>query len=138
MGGPFLSGAMLCEKILRETDGVASVIRIVDTFIVEGPTDEIPPGVLRTHLYVCFKTGSADGKKNMRIDITGPDGKRRKLGDTEIEFDQANGPQGGITTYMPIYLRLGVEGVYIIDLRLDGKRFTRLPFHVRYQQSKAT
>lgn len=39
-GGPFLSAALLCEKVLVEQDGIKSAIRIIDrvTHAVLGPT----------------------------------------------------------------------------------------------------
>jgi hypothetical protein len=134
-GGPFLSAAVLCEKILRETSDVSSLIRIVDTFTIEGPTKDFPPGLLDVNIFVCFKSGDANGKKTLRLDLTIPSGKRRRLGSQDVTFDASKGPQGGVTAHIPTLMRLAEEGIYVIDIRLDNKRFTRLPFRVRYRQT---
>lgn len=33
-GGPYVNAALICEKVLQETDGVLSVVRIIDRFTI--------------------------------------------------------------------------------------------------------
>jgi len=56
-GGPYLSGAFLCEKALHEADGVNSFIRMVDRWTVTGPTEGMPATAIQATLVVVFKSG---------------------------------------------------------------------------------
>lgn len=64
-GGPYLAMALLCEKVLREADGVLSLIRIVDRITVSfsGPDApvQMPPAPVNLTLVVGFKSGFARG-----------------------------------------------------------------------------
>jgi len=56
-GGPYLVNALFCNKVLMETDGVPSYIRVVDRWTISGPTATMPVTVINTALVVTFKSG---------------------------------------------------------------------------------
>lgn len=62
-GGPYLSAAFLCEKVLTEADGVKSAIRIFDrtTHTIAGPAPptEMQPFDYEFMLFIRFKSGAA-------------------------------------------------------------------------------
>src|SRR5438132_1043793 len=69
----YLQMALFCEKILRETDNVLSVIRVIDRFNVGGAIPEMPPTVLTFTILISFKSGFLRGKQMIAIRPKGPD-----------------------------------------------------------------
>ena len=63
--GPFIQTACFCETVLTEGNGVASLIRIVDTITHHQrgpePPDEMPPIVFPLKLVLMLKAGRARG-----------------------------------------------------------------------------
>jgi hypothetical protein len=49
--------ATFCEKVLREADGVLSVIRMFDRFNVSEDTEDIRPPPLQFMVLISFKSG---------------------------------------------------------------------------------
>src|SRR5438132_3485725 len=75
-GGPYLAAAFLCEKALREVDGVNSYIRVVDRWTVTGPTDNMPKTPIAATLVVAFKSGIHRGSGQLVITPTSPSDTR--------------------------------------------------------------
>jgi hypothetical protein len=75
--GPFISAALLCEKVLIEQDGVKSVIRIVDrvtrTVIGPNPPETMEPFDYEIALLVRLKSGWARGSYLLRVELVKPD-----------------------------------------------------------------
>ena len=61
VGGPYLSVAVLCEKVLREADGVSSIIRIVDRITVSAKGKEAPPDMPPVPVNLTAVIGRVDG-----------------------------------------------------------------------------
>lgn len=78
-GGPYLQTAVFCEKILHEQDGVVSLIRLVDRFMIQAggpePPERMPPTQLVVMGYLAFKSGFAKGSFSVTIKGTSPSGK---------------------------------------------------------------
>src|SRR5580658_3004071 len=71
-GGPYLQAALLCEKALQETDGVISVIRIVDRWTVSGPAEDMPQTAIQATMVLMFKSGFHRGPGRLTITPTSP------------------------------------------------------------------
>jgi hypothetical protein len=65
--GPYLTAAFLCEKVLREADGVLSAVRIVDRWNINGPTETLTPAVIQASLVLMFKSGIYRGSAQLTI-----------------------------------------------------------------------
>ena len=70
----YLQMAVFCEKVLREADGVLSVIRIVDRFTIPGSTAQMPPQVLQFTVAIVFKAGFMRGKQTISVKPISPTG----------------------------------------------------------------
>lgn len=61
--GPYLTAALLCEKVLQEKDETVSVIRMLDRITLTVPAslspETLPPLPLNLMLFLSFKSGSA-------------------------------------------------------------------------------
>src|ERR1700737_420367 len=81
---PFISAAVFCEHVLSESDGVNSLIRVVDTFTLP----KVPPGVEGKEMvkltgFLMFKAGDAKGKYEVRLILRPSTGESQQLGDPQ-------------------------------------------------------
>ena len=81
--GPFVQLALFCERVLREADGVMSIIRIVDrvTHTERGPDapEEMPEVHFPLFLVVSLKAGTARGPHEIRITPEQPSGENLQI-----------------------------------------------------------
>jgi hypothetical protein len=144
MAGPYLSVAVLCEKVLREQNGVFSAIRIVDrsTITHVGPDvpDEMPPTKVDLTALVILKAGDARGRYALRLQPERPSGHKMDPLDFAIRFDA--GPDQGQALVLPLQMEVDEEGLYWLDLFFvpgrgeKEKLLTRMPLTVSYQPQR--
>lgn len=129
---PHLHVATFCEKVLREADGVNSLIRLVDRFNVQGATEEMQPIALQFILYISFKSGFLRGKQKISIRPKSPKGEDLPSMDIPVLFegDDDRGPALAI----PIGWTATEEGLFWWDLYVNDVLVTRMPLRVAYQQ----
>lgn len=134
-GGPFLQMAVLCERVLREGDGVLSLIRIVDRFIVSGPQKEMPPSLIRFTAAVAFKSGFFRGKYSAKLRPQSPSGKVLAEQEFPLLFE---GEDRGAVFVCEVGLMVQEEGLYWIDVLLEEEVVTRIPLRVLYLRAGPT
>ncbi len=135
--GPFLSYALLCEKVLQEQDSVVSFIRVVDRIVStsvgpDTPT-QMPPVPVNLTLAVCLKSGAARGRNAIRVRLLAPTGLRT---DTEVSVPVLfEGEDRGVSAYLNVAFSATEEGVYWFEIGLDDPDLllTRVPLRVLYQ-----
>lgn len=140
ISGPHLAAAFLCEKVLKEGDGVASFIRVVERFTV--PKFSLPPGVqlppgataaIQFNLVVILKSGDLGGGKfGMRIALMKPDGSQSSSQPVDIFFNGAD--DNGVAVVSPITIPTPEEGLHWFDVYFEERLITRIPLRVLYQQ----
>jgi len=134
--GPYLAAAFLCERVLGEQDGVFSFIRVVDrrTHTVVGPDapEAMPAITIDWYLVLLWKAGSARGRQEATLQIEAPSGLR--VGDTQRLPVLFEGEDRGVQIVAQLGLQLQEEGLYWIDVRLDHRPVTRIPFRLVYQR----
>jgi hypothetical protein len=89
-GGPYLNMAVLCEKVLREQDGVMSVIRVVERILITPPPDapeQMPPTSLNLMLAVTLRAGVMHGQMNIKMMLTTPSGVDNQMGSIPVLFE---------------------------------------------------
>ncbi len=133
---PLVNAAFLCERILTEKDNVQSFVRVVDTFTLTVPvgTTQFP---VQTWLAVILKSGAAKGKYTLRFRLHAPSGKTTSLGDDEIPF-ALEGGERGVQIGTLLTLLLDEQGIFGIDVLVDGEALTRVPFRVRLEHANST
>lgn len=125
-GGPYVAAALLCEKVLREADGVISLIRVVDRWEVTGPTDQIP--VIQATLVILMKSGTHRGPAQLTVSPFSPDGKHMPQVGFPINFEGDDDRGAGIVA--PMGFPAPESGVYWFDIAIDGQPMTRIPIRV--------
>jgi hypothetical protein len=131
--GPFLSAALIAERVLAEEDGTLTFVRIVDKCVIPAEAiknrkgDDLDFSPMRIAL--TFKAWGYGEKSHVLIIQGGPSGKSKPLGMTEIPFD---GTQGrSYPVFAPVVITWDGDGFYWFDIQLDNKFVTRIPFEIR-------
>jgi hypothetical protein len=134
LGGPFITQAIFCEKILHEKDGVLTPVRIVDTLTAEiipiseegiGQAKQVKKIRRQISALITIKSGDIIGKrtvkihcKSLSVDMSIP-----------VVFE---GGHHGINLSLNLGLEL-TEGVHWFSLVLSGKLLTKFPLRAVIQ-----
>ena len=128
---PYVSAALLCEKILQESNGSLSVIRIADRVEVETniPFDQKP--AIQMNALISIKSGPLIGDFTLKIVALNPKGESKGIFSTPVKLlgnDQGNN--------LILNLALGVEheGLHWFDVFLDDELLSRIPLMVVRKQ----
>lgn len=127
---PYLTAALLCEKVLEEKSGTLSAVRIIDRLEYELQTNvpelaklDIKPIIPFTAL-ICLKSGPVVGKVKVSFDGIRPSGKSKRL--ITLEVDLKGGDQG-----QNLVLNMGItveeEGLHWFEVRVDEALLTKIP-----------
>lgn len=137
IGGPHLAAAFLCEKVLREGDGVPSIIRIFDRYNIRGTSSEMPPSPIQATVFVSLKAGSlATGKYRIRLRPRKPDGGYLKQEEFPVFFE--GGPDRGVNIIGQMAFLIQEEGLYWIDVLFEDATLTRIPLRILYQRIQSS
>ena len=130
---PHLAIAVFCERVLREADGVLSIIRIVDRFMVRGTTPEMGKRTIRFTLLIMFRAGFMRGKTAVTIKPISPTKKELPAIDIPVLFEGDD--ERGVVLAAETSLDVDEEGLYWFDLSVMGETVTRMPLRIAYQQT---
>lgn len=140
LGGPYLSAAVICEKVLQEKDGVASVIRIVDRFILtaSGPVtpEKMPPMNVQFTAFLSFKSGVAKGSYTVKL--VAKDERGQPIGSEGLFPVFFEGDDRGANVIVNMNLRVERDGLYWFDVLIGDRLMTRIPIRVVYQRTSLT
>lgn len=133
--GPYIQIAAFCERILREADGVVSLIRVVDviTHTESGPTapKEMPEFHFPLFLVITLKSGTARGRHDIMIIPEQPSGETLQPVTLSVNME-GEGKGTNITTRIDFSYKM--EGLYWFIVQFDDQVITRLPLQVRYSR----
>jgi hypothetical protein len=130
---PQLAVAVFCERAIADSDGVYTVIRIVDQLKLQGPV--IPPAgtmiAIPIAMLIGFKAGTVKGKLPVSLTQVDPNGSRTSLPSREMKF---NGEMTGSFLYAErMGIKYGGNGVYWFEFRLNNKLYVKLPLLVEFE-----
>jgi hypothetical protein len=139
IGGPFLSSALFCERVLQEKDGVLSLIRIIDRLIHnvsgEDAPDKMPSFKIQISILIGFKSGDVRGKRELKIKPNAPSGKILPVVSVPILLE---GADKGANVNIGYAFEAQEEGLYWFDVMLNDELFTRMPLSIIYQKTQTT
>ena len=130
--GPYVQVAAFCERVLREVDGVISLIRIVDVINHSGgadPPKDMPPFRYPLILALTVKSGKARGRHEVTIIPELPSGETMATSTISMQME---GEGRGTNIVSRIDIEYTMEGLYWFAIRFDDQILTRLPLQVRY------
>lgn len=132
--GPYLSAALLCEKVLVEQDGVKSAVRIIDrlTRTAEGPSppQQMEPFEYELTLLIKLKSGSARGVYPLQVRLVKPSGESPTPLTQNILFEGED--DRGVDIVGNMKIRFDQTGVYWFQIYFGEVRLTQVPFRVIY------
>jgi hypothetical protein len=134
MPGPYVTMATLCEKVLREADGVISVIRSIDRLMIQAQGEEVPAelpqGQVSTTLVVCLKADDARGRHPVSVEVQLPSGATLPPQTVDVMFE---GEERGVNLILNIQVE-AMEGLYWFDVSVNSQLLTRVPLRLMYQR----
>jgi hypothetical protein len=130
--GPYLVFAVICERVLREVDGVASLVRIVDKWTINGPLPKMVPVALPIWLAVGFKAGKFRGKSTLAIRPKTPSGQVVPGIEQPVLFEGED--DNGVNVFGQLNFLVQEEGIYWFSVLLGEVEVTQLPLRIVYQQ----
>lgn len=133
--GPYLKVAALCENVIEDKQGVLSIIRIVDRTIrlLQGPVvpEQMEPFVQRLFLVLMFTSGEEHGTRELTLVMEKPNGMRAPMANSSVLFE---GQDRGANIVVQADLQADMEGLYWIEVLMQGEFVTRVPWRVVYQR----
>ncbi len=139
--GPYLTAALLCERVLIEQDGVKSLIRIVDR-VIRGaagpnPPDEMPAIDLDLFLFSRIVAGPVTrGTRTIGVQPQKPSGELLHVSEQPVHFEGEEDRAADVITAMRI--TLDQPGLYWFRVLFDGHELTRVPLRVIYMPRRIT
>jgi hypothetical protein len=134
---PFVSSATVCERVLRENDGVPTLVRLVDTFYFDHEPALAAAGMkagCEFSIVVGLKSGPAKGKFSLSLSMRPPKGHTKQLAVWPIVLE---GGTHGLNAVVNFGLPFEVEGTYWFDVLFEGERLTSIPVTLRRRPSSS-
>lgn len=132
--GPYLSAALICEKVLEEKDGVKSAIRMVDrvTHFSVGPSPpkEMEPFEWAGALLVRLKSGRARGSRSLKVMLVKPSGESRPPMQHTVFFEGED--DRGVDIVVNMRLKFEQTGIHWFKIYLDDFVLTQIPLRIIY------
>lgn len=132
--GPFLSAALICEKVLLEQDGVKSAIRIIDRIIrtvpVAAVSEQMEPFEHDFVLFISLKSGEARGTHVLEVRFLKPSGESPTPLTQSVLLEGES--DRGVDIVAGMKVKFDQAGLYWFIVSIDGTRLTQVPFRVVY------
>jgi hypothetical protein len=137
-GGPYLTAAFFCEKVLQERDGVTSFIRLIDRWNIVGPTPTMNPTVLPTTLVVLFRSGMLRSSAMVSVTPVSPSSVRMQPINAPVLFEGDD--ERGCGVILPLGFPVSEPGLYWFEVALTAQGgqqavMTHIPMRVVYLQT---
>lgn len=132
--GPYVKAAVFCERSLVETDGVPSLIRIVDRInqtIVGSGSSTFTPIRFPLVLIVMLNPGDAKGSAEFELGVEAPNGIRSPIANGTIHYEA---PDHAVNIRADVDMAYDQEGIYWFDVKVDAALMSRMPLTVRFNR----
>jgi hypothetical protein len=129
---PYLQIATICERYILEADGALTLFRVIDRFMLSGPTPDMPPTLLQFTVVVVFKSGHFRGRLELTLATIDP--SMNTLSQVNFPTLFEGDDERGCNTIAQVQMQVKEEGLYWITVSLAGQEYTRVPLRVIYQK----
>lgn len=129
---PSLRFACLCDNVIEDKEGVFSLIRIVDRVTVAVRGYKVPEKMPAVRHKVKLAVGwtAGVGRHSMNVRITTPSGAVKELQPFDFALKSVEQNQNFVGD---VNLVLSEQGLYWIEVLLNGRVRTRLPWRIVYE-----
>jgi hypothetical protein len=129
--GPWITAALICEKVLMEATGLASAIRILDRYIfILGPDGQPLAPAQPVFFLISLKSGEARGSHRIRIEREDPSTMRSPIVETDLFFE---GEDRGAQLVVNGDFAPAEAGLYWYDVFLNDRLITRMSLRAIFQ-----
>lgn len=132
---PFVAVACLCERAILETDGVVTLVRIIDTFTAQIPPN-LPPnlkGSIPLSVFISVKSGDVTGEHQMGLRIRKPNEEPKVLRTWSVVLE---GGVHGANTRLDVELGDPVDGLYWFDVLWLDEVLTSIPYRIKITEQQ--
>ncbi len=128
MPRPYVTAALLCEKVIQEKDESISIVRIADKlqYRLEGVPEGTRP-VVNLQGFISIKSGEVTGEHAIKILAEAPNKQRKELMTVDVNFI---GQDQGQNIIINLGLAVEQDGLYWLDVIFDGEVLTKIPLMV--------
>jgi hypothetical protein len=130
---PYITAALLCEKVLQEGNGTISIIRLADRmgYQTAGMPAGVKPATIISGL-VSLKSGPVTGNHVIKIFVENPIGKRTEVFTFPVTL---MGKDHGQNIILNMTFGIEQDGLYWFDVAFDEEVLTRIPLMVVQEQT---
>jgi hypothetical protein len=125
---PYITAALLCEKVLQEKDESVTLMRIIDK--LQDRVEGLPMGVhpaVAIQGFLSLKSGSVTGEHTVKVVVERPNGDRKEVFEYPTNF---LGKDQGQSIILQMGLGITLDGLYWFDVLFDEEVLTRIPLMV--------
>ncbi len=125
---PYVIAALLCEKVLQESNGTVSIIRVADRlgYSVAGMPEGMKP-ITQLSGLISLKSGPVTGDHTLKIIGENPVGVRQELFTFPLHL---MGKDHGQNIILNIAFGIEQDGLHWFDVVFDDEVLTRIPLIV--------
>jgi uncharacterized protein DUF6941 len=127
---PYVTAALLCEKILQEKDESLTLVRIADRLQYSLEGQGLPEGtkpMITMHGLLGIKSGPITGDHTLTLVSEKPSGHRKQVLSLPVKLLGKDHAQNVI---LNIGLGIDENGLYWFDVLFDEELLTRIPLMV--------
>jgi hypothetical protein len=129
--GPYLTLAVLCERVLQEKDDAISLIRLIDRFVIALPALTADgtfesPALISFSIVVGLRSESA-GEHEIVITLKNPDGTTLGSGTGTVVL-QGGGHGANLATKLDV--AIARPGAYWFEVGVAERVLSRVPLQV--------
>lgn len=129
--GPWVTIAAICERPLVDTDGILSIIRIVDRIKLTTNDPDVlaapAPITVSALAMIVLTSGAAEISGVFALRVVSPSGLSSPGEPLPLRFPKAGATQ---RVTVNIELRVNEAGIYWIDVLFSDRVLTRIPLEV--------
>jgi hypothetical protein len=130
---PYLKFGLLCDRVLQEKDGVISLVRIIDRFILTARGPEVPMEMpeQRLDFIIAMNWVGGLGKHEAKVKIIKPNREEWESATMPFFLDSL---ERGHNIIVNMSLSIKQEGLYWVEFLLNGRVKGRMPWRVIYER----
>lgn len=139
--GPYVAVATFCERVLRESDNVMSIMRVVDQLNISatGPEapDELPPTPTNLTAAIVLRRGTARGRHSVKLRPEAPGGEQRD--GVEVSVNLTGDEEAGANITIDFSgFAVDREGLWWFDVLFGDSEtlLARIPLRVNYHPQR--
>lgn len=131
---PYVTAALICERVIQEKDGVLSAIRIVDRaevkVLVNDPDvklQDVAPGISLSGL-ISIKSGSFKGDGVISVEGETPSGTTKQLADFPVKLEGDD--DSGQNVVLALVIGVKEDGLHWFNIRFNNSLLSRIPLRL--------